>query len=141
MATKPAWLYQQSAVIPFLKRGETLEVVLITAKSSGDWIIPKGVIERDMTPAESAAMEALTEAGVRGIVSEKLVSEYEYQKWGGTCHVQVFAMEVTEVLSTWEEENSRNRRIVEAAEAVSLVKPLLKDVLSKFVLQNSAKMP
>ena len=132
MATKPAWLYRQSAVIPFLKSGETLEVVLVTSKSSGDWIIPKGVIERDMTPGESAAEEALTEAGVRGIVSEKLVSEYEYQKWGGTCHVQV--------LKTWEEKNSRDRRIVEASEAVSLVKPLLRDVLNKFVLQNLAQM-
>lgn len=135
MADKPAWLYKQSSVIPFLQTEEGLKVVLITSNSSGHWIFPKGVIERGMTPAESAAKEALEEAGVAGEVSDEMIAEYEYEKWGGVCHVQVFALEVSEVLETWEEMGHRQRKIVEVAEAMTLLKPALKEILEKFIRQ------
>ena len=137
MARKPAWLYRQSAVIPYLVHEDVLKVVLITSNSSRRWIIPKGIIEQHMTASESAAKEALEEAGVLGIASEAMTAEYEYEKWGGICHVQVFPMEVAEVLDCWDEMHFRERRIVEAEEAVSLVKPVLRGVLEKFVLQYS----
>jgi 8-oxo-dGTP pyrophosphatase MutT (NUDIX family) len=133
MAEKPAWLYQQSAVIPFLRVEGVLNVVLITSNSSGHWVFPKGVIERDMTPEESAAKEALEEAGVAGTVSDEMISVYEYEKWGGTCHVQVFPLAISEVLETWDEMNQRQRKIVEASEAIDLVKPALKHILEEFV--------
>ena len=135
MKGKPAWLYRQSAVIPYLEDAGVLKVVLITSNSSGHWIIPKGVIEKDMTPEESAAKEAFEEAGVTGIVSEEMISEYDYEKWGGICHVQVFPFEVLEVLETWEEMNHRNRKIVDASEAVTLVKPILRSVIGEFIQQ------
>jgi 8-oxo-dGTP pyrophosphatase MutT (NUDIX family) len=90
---KPAWMFKQSGVIPFRVVDDTIEVVLITSRSSGKWGIPKGIIERDLSPQDSAAKEAHEEAGVVGNVTDRVVAEYEYQKWGGTCKVQVFAME------------------------------------------------
>jgi 8-oxo-dGTP pyrophosphatase MutT (NUDIX family) len=77
---KPAWMFKQSGVIPFRVVDDTIEVVLITSRSSGKWGIPKGIIERDLSPQDSAAKEAHEEAGVVGNVTDRVVAEYEYQK-------------------------------------------------------------
>lgn len=135
MADKPEWIYRQSAAIPYFEADGQLQVVLITANSSKRWIIPKGIVERDMTPAASAAKEALEEAGVEGKISDKKICEYEYQKWGGDCHVQVFPLHVSKVLDEWDEMEVRDRQIVAATEAVAMVKPVLQDVMAKFVEQ------
>jgi 8-oxo-dGTP pyrophosphatase MutT (NUDIX family) len=129
---KPAWMFKQSGVIPFRVVDDTIEVVLITSRSSGKWGIPKGIIERDLSPQDSAAKEAHEEAGVVGNVTDRVVAEYEYQKWGGTCKVQVFAMAVTTVLDEWDEKQVRSRKIVTLAEAIELVKPELTEVLKQF---------
>lgn len=132
MSDKPAWLFRQSAAIPFLWEGDVLKIVLITSNSSGNWIIPKGVVERGLTPAESAAQEALEEAGVSGEISADLVAKYKYEKWGGTCHVEVFALQVAEVLTEWDEMNARDRTIVAVEEALAIVKPSLREILAEF---------
>jgi 8-oxo-dGTP pyrophosphatase MutT (NUDIX family) len=135
---KPAWMFNQSGVIPFLIADRAIQVVLITSRSSGKWGIPKGIIERNMSPQDSAAKEAHEEAGVVGNVADRAVAEYEYRKWGGVCKVQVFALEVTEVLAEWDEMHVRNRTIVPLAEAIELVKPELTEVLKQFQNPRSA---
>jgi 8-oxo-dGTP pyrophosphatase MutT (NUDIX family) len=131
--SKPAWLYAQSAVIPYITKGDSgIEVVLVTSKSSCRWGIPKGIIERNMTPQDSAAQEALEEAGVVGHVSPQAIAHYEYAKWGGICHVEVFMLKVTDVRARWQEIYERERMIVEVNRAIELVKPELKEVLRKF---------
>ncbi len=129
---KPAWMFNQSGVIPFLMTDRAIQVVLITSRSSGKWGIPKGIIERNLSPQDSAAKEAHEEAGVVGNVTDRVMATYEYHKWGGVCKVQVFALEVTEVLAEWDEMNDRNRTIVPLAEAIELVKPELTEVLKQF---------
>lgn len=112
---------RQSAAIPFRRRGGRLEVLLITSMSRGAWIVPKGLVESDLSDADSAAKEAEEEAGVRGRVGHKAVGSYEYQKWGGTCVVRVFDLEVEAELDDWPERRDRRRRwtrVDEAAEAV-----------------------
>ena len=76
---------------------------MITSRKRKRWVIPKGVKEPDLSAAASAAKEALEEAGIRGMVSTKPVGSYRYEKWGGICTVQVFAMAVDSVLVEWEE--------------------------------------
>ena len=132
MVKKPDWLFPQSAVIPYLKTNDTIEIVLITSSSKNGWTIPKGTIERFLSPEESAAKEALEEAGVTGKVISTLVSKYEYKKWGGTCNVRVYPMEVLEIRETWEEQSERERVIVKISEAITLVKPILTPVIEKF---------
>ena len=90
MTPKPNWIFRQSAVIPYRKENDRIEIILITSRSSKHWIFPKGIIEPNMTPESSAAKEALEEAGVIGKSSSTLISEYEYKKWGGFCNVQVY---------------------------------------------------
>ncbi len=132
MAKKPSWLFQQSAVVPYIKNDEIIKVVIVSSSSKKGWTIPKGTIEKFLSPEESAAKEALEEAGITGKVNSKIITEYEYKKWGGTCYVTVFPMEVFEIKETWEEQNQRERVIVEISEAITLVKPILAPVMEKF---------
>jgi phosphohistidine phosphatase len=117
MAKTPDWMYRQSAVIPWRRGRSGLEVLLVTSRSGKRWVPPKGVIERGMSAPDSAAKEALEEAGVRGKVDERPLGSYSYRKWSGTCTVEVYAMEVTEELSAWPEASSRRREWVSRREA------------------------
>ncbi len=132
MAKSPMYSLEQSAVIPFITKKGITEIVLITSSSSKNWVIPKGGIERWMTPEKSAAKEALEEAGVIGVVSETMVAEYEYTKYGNPCHVGVYSLAVSKVLANWAEMNKRDRRIVEVDKAIRLIKKEQKAVLEAF---------
>jgi phosphohistidine phosphatase len=105
MRTRPDYYYRQSAVIPYRPRsGGGVEILLITTRKRRRWIVPKGVVEPDLEPAESAVKEAFEEAGIRGSVAREPIGAFEYVKWGGTCRVSVFPMEVDEVLASWPED-------------------------------------
>jgi phosphohistidine phosphatase len=110
MQSKPAWFYRQSGVIPYRVVEGSYEILLITSRRWGRWIIPKGVVEPGFTAAESACKEAQEEAGILGCVSAAPVGEYQYEKWLGECTVQVFALEVHTVWDTWPEAAERKRQ-------------------------------
>ena len=102
---KPEYYYYQSAVIPYRKnKKEKFDILLIKSRSGKHWIVPKGIIEPDMSAHKSAEKEAREEAGILGKASDKLLGEYQYKKWGGTCSVKVFKMKVETELDTWEED-------------------------------------
>lgn len=103
MNIPPNHYYLQSAVIPFRMKNELLQICLITSRKKRRWVIPKGVIEPDLTPLASAAKEALEEAGIKGRIFANAIGTYQYEKWHGTCSVEVFVMHVEEVLDTWDE--------------------------------------
>lgn len=132
MAKKPDWLYKQSAVIPYIRNGISIDIVLVTSRSKSGWVLPKGVIQRFMSPEDSAAKEALEEAGVVGNVDSTPVADYDYVKWKGTCNVKVFSLEVTEILESWDEMEKRERIVVNLEEAIEKVKHEQKSSLMKF---------
>ncbi|MBF0296806.1 MAG: NUDIX hydrolase [Magnetococcales bacterium] len=101
MSQYPDYYYNQSAVIPVRGRGQELRILLITSRTGKRWIIPKGIIEPDLSPADSAAKEALEEAGIAGEVLPEPIGRYRYDKWGGTCDARVFVMRVEEVHEQW----------------------------------------
>lgn len=117
----PVWFFEQSAVIPWRRHHRGIEVLLITSAQKKRWIIPKGVIESGMGARASAGKEALEEAGVEGIISDERIGVYVYKKWNGNCRVQVFSMQVTEILEHWDEENVRKRQWVGIQQAHELV--------------------
>jgi 8-oxo-dGTP pyrophosphatase MutT (NUDIX family) len=121
-ATVPPWFYRQSAVIPFRRRAGAVDVLMVTSRSGRRWIVPKGIIEPDLSPADSAANEAWEEAGVRGSMRPGAVGTYQYQKWGGTCTVEVFALDVERLEDAWPEQDLRQRRWVGLDEAAELVR-------------------
>jgi len=119
---RPAYYYTQSAVIPFRRTPQGKEV-LITGSSSGrHWVVPKGIVDPGLSPAESAAVEAREEAGVEGIICDRSLGTFSYEKWGAVCEVEVYAMEVTHILSmdVWEESH-RQRTWVPAETAAAML--------------------
>ena len=132
MKTRPPWFYKQAAVIPYRRIGVELEILLTTSKG-GHWIIPKGIIDPGETAIESACKEAYEEAGIEGRADPRIIGEYQYNKWGGICVVQVFAMEVTKVLDSWPEAYVRERKWLGKDAAVKAVgKSHLKELIRNF---------
>ena len=117
----PLWFYNQSAVIPYRIIHEEIEVLLITSRRRKHWIIPKGVIDLGSSAGESAAREAYEEAGIKGRLSDSPIGEYQYKKWGGTCTVKVFTLEVQTVLETWPEASTRQRQWLTVKDAAQTV--------------------
>jgi len=125
--------YLQSAVIPFRIKKNRIKILLITSLKTKQWIFPKGIIEEDLTPQQSALQEASEEAGVEGKVLNIMLGEYSYEKWGGICVVKVFPMYVTKVLDDWPEADQRKRMWVSPEEAARLInKKKLQRSLNKF---------
>ncbi|MDQ6950877.1 MAG: NUDIX domain-containing protein [Mariprofundales bacterium] len=120
---RPAYYYRQSSVIPYRRATHGLEVLLMGSSKKHHWGVPKGIHEPGMSAQESAAKEAVEEAGVRGRIDQRLLGVYDYEKWGNCCRVEVFAMEVTELLAEdlWQESH-RGRQWVAVETAVGMVK-------------------
>lgn len=121
MSKRPDHYYRQSGVIPFRKRKGKLELLMVTSTGKKRWVIPKGVKEPHLSPRKSAMKEAWEEAGIRGKVSRPAIGDYRYRKWGGTCTVKVFAMEVSKVVRDWEE-SFRDREWFSHREALRRIK-------------------
>ncbi len=96
---------RQAAAIP-IQGGR---ICLITSSNGKRWVIPKGLIEVDQSAGQTALQEAWEEAGVVGVLQPHPVGAYLYEKYGGTCHVTVFALHVTEVSDNWPERDLRQR--------------------------------
>ncbi len=108
---------RQSGVIPVLDN----RLVLITSRKSDRWIIPKGYIEKGLSPADSAAKEAYEEAGLIGVVHRQQAGQYRYRKFGKLYSVKVYPLFIETMLDEWEEMHTRNRKLVTPAEAVEMV--------------------
>ncbi len=121
MKTKPDYFYIQSGVIAFRMRGGEMQVLLITSTGGKRWVIPKGIVEPGLSASVSAAKEAEEEAGLEGTVYPTPMGTYQCEKWGGTCTVEVFLMEVVEVWDDWPE-SFRRRQWMTIEEAAALVR-------------------
>jgi 8-oxo-dGTP pyrophosphatase MutT (NUDIX family) len=108
-----SWL-RQAGAIPV--KGDT--VCLVTSSSGKRWVIPKGLIDPGMTAGETALQEAWEEAGLVGVLDPDPVGTYFYDKWGGTYHVTVFLMRVTEAAEDWPEWSVRERAWVSVKQAL-----------------------
>lgn len=128
--TRPDWCYRQSGVIPWRMKDGVLEILLITNRPGTRWVIPKGIVEPDLSPAESAAKEAWEEAGIKGLLSTQPAGRYDYRKWGGTCRVEVFHMQVMEICDAWPEQDIRYREWLAPDTATGrIAEPELRDML------------
>lgn len=131
----------------FMKDGPDIEILLITSRESGRWIIPKGWPMKKRKPFEAAAIEAWEEAGVRGTVSKQPVGRYTYLKElddgdVAPCIVDVFQIEVTEVRSDFKEMGERLLAWVSPDEAARRVREVeLKSLLADFKPRRMKKNP
>jgi len=120
---RPAYYYQQSSVVPFRYQDGRLEVLIVGSSKRKHWVIPKGIHDPGLSAQESAAKEAMEEAGVVGEVYTEPTGQYSYPKWDATCQVVVYPMRVTGILaeSEWPERH-RGRRWVSVTEAADTVR-------------------
>ena len=109
--------FSQSAVIPYRLSKNGLEILLITSIKKKHWIVPKGYVEFNLTPFESAKKEAYEEAGILGSNETIEVGTFKLNKPVGTCLIKVFTMEVHEVLDDYPEKNDRKSKWVTPEEA------------------------
>lgn len=117
---------RQVAALPFRVRAGVLEVMLITSRETGRWIIPKGWAQSGRKAHAASAREAREEAGIFGKITKRPIGTFRYQKRLSpeqevTCKVQVFPFEVGEVLSEWPEQADRQRCWLSLAEAIHRV--------------------
>jgi len=131
--SRPAYYYRQSSVVPFRRRKKRLEVLVISSSKQKHWVIPKGIHDPGLSAQQSAAKEAFEEAGVEGLVLDRMIASYSYDKWDATCDVAVYPMEVTNEISdsTWEERH-RTRQWVSVEQAASMV---LNDDVKRIIAQ------
>jgi len=122
---KTAKTVQQVAALPFVLRDGGFEVMMITARRDGRWILPKGWPEQGEAYCDGAAREAGEEAGVVGHVQASPIGEFTYQKamrqgYTVPSQVFVFALRVHETHDSWPEKSTRKRRWVALTEAAEL---------------------
>ena len=132
-------IIEQSGVIPFFLEDGKIKIVLVTSRGSGEWIIPKGMLEENMTIEQSAANEALEEAGVEGKIGNNVFSEYNYQKWQSKFLVKIYLLKVETIHQVWDEIKFRNIKIVDLFEALKIIKPDQLQVLKDFANYISQK--
>ena len=122
--------YRQSAALAYrIKKGK-LRFLLVTSTNSKRWVLPKGMIERGLTAAQSAAKEAFEEAGIVGKTEKKKAGRYVYEKWGSACDVRVYPMRVSKELRRFPERQIRQRKWMSARAAAALVdEPELRKII------------
>lgn len=115
---------QFSALCYRLRRGR-VEVLLITSRGSGRWIVPKGWPIDGLTPAASAAQEAWEEAGVEGKEYDRCLGLYAYSKSvdgnGLPIVAMIYPVKVNSLASDFPEEGQRVRKWFSQKKAASLV--------------------
>ncbi|QUS36824.1 NUDIX domain-containing protein [Falsirhodobacter algicola] len=107
------------------------QILLITSRETGRWVIPKGWPMEDRTPAGAAAQEAWEEAGVRGDVASVPIGSFLYDKVMSRrknavvslrTRVRVFALKVRALEKDYPERKQRRRRWVSCSKAARLVR-------------------
>ncbi len=117
-----------------------IEILLITSRDTGRWVLPKGFIEKRETSYRAAQREALEEAGVVGKVRKKPVGHYAYLK-DGQRHVVVAAhlLRCESQTKKFREQRQREMIWVEVRNAAEMVdEPELQTIL--ILLQNSSPL-
>lgn len=118
---------EQVAALPLQQsKKKGLRLLMVTSRTTGRWVLPKGWTEEGMTPWETAALEALEEAGAEGRVMPETIGAYSYGKVldNGNilpCRVSVYPLAVETLHDKWKESAERSRDWFPPAEAAELV--------------------
>ena len=117
--------------------GDDKEVLLVTSRGTGRWIIPKGWPIRGLASSQAALQEAWEEAGVKGATTKSdPIGSYGYDKTMGSglpipIETLVYSVSVNELENDFPEAGQRERRWVSPSEAANLVdEPELKSILN-----------
>ncbi len=119
-------------------RDGKVQILLITSRGTGRWIIPKGWPMDGATPSAAAATEAFEEAGVEGRISDVVLGVFSYQKnmpdeENMPCIAAVFPLEVKKTHEKWPEAKERRRKWFSQKKAAEMVsEPELAQLIRSF---------
>ena len=128
----------QFAALCYRVHKDEVQVLLITARQSGRWIIPKGWPMDGKTPGESALAEAWEEAGVKGKVIGQSLGLFSYHKDIDTnrempCVAMVYPVKVKTLAKSFPEYGQRKRKWFSPKKAALKVsEPELAHILKVF---------
>ncbi len=129
---------QYAALCYRAQRGK-LQILMITSRDTGRWIIPKGWPMPGRSPAECAAQEAWEEAGVKGDTTPISQGAYLYNKALGPrmavpCTVEVYPLRVERLAAQFPEKGQRRRKWFSPEKAaLKVAEPDLAQMLAGFV--------
>jgi uncharacterized protein len=118
---------EQYGALPYrYAAGGEVELLLVTSRETGRWIVPKGNRVPGLSPAQSAAREAFEEGGLEGEVAPEPIGSYRYvkQKKSGAvapASVLIYPMRVTRQLGDWPEKGQRQTAWFSLADAAASV--------------------
>jgi 8-oxo-dGTP pyrophosphatase MutT (NUDIX family) len=121
----------------FAAKGK-VEVLLITSRDTGRWVIPKGWPIHSADAPGGAAQEAWEEAGVKGEVAGPCIGLYSYDKVAADGSllptiVAVFPIRVAKLAARWPEKSDRTRKWFTPAKAAKKVaEPELANLIAGF---------
>lgn len=130
-------MLRQIGALPYRMTPAGAEVMLVTSRDTGRWVVPKGYPMPGLSSHAAAAQEAWEEAGVRGFPCAAAIGEFDYVKRRRRgdipARVRVFPLAVVAELDEWPERRQRTRRwfpLRDAADAVT--EPQLKRLIAGF---------
>ncbi len=122
----------QAGVIPVRQmEGGRTEFCLVTSRSTGEWIFPKGKVDPGEVATDTAVRETEEEAGLIGHLADpNPLGTYVYQKGGKSHEVVVYLFVIDKVESEWEEMDQRWRIFTDANFAAEMVPfPEVRDLI------------
>ncbi len=129
----------QFGVLPYRPREDgELEILLVTSRETGRWVIPKGNPMPRLTSRETAQSEAYEEGGVEGHIGQAPIGHFIYDKTRSSgrvvkAKVSVFPLEVTREHKDWPEKSQRRRQWFDREEAATNVgEPELQALIRRF---------
>jgi len=131
---------QQYGALCYRLNPETnaVEVLLLTSRDTGRWVIPKGWPMADKAAYEVAAQEALEEAGVLGTVGHDTLGHFDYSKgmkdgFAVDCRVQVYPLAFEDFAKKYKEKGQRKREWFRFDTAAGKVnEPMLRQIILNF---------
>lgn len=123
------------------------EVLLVTSRETGRWVVPKGWSMKGKSAAEAARREAWEEAGAEGRMTDVCLGVYAYTKVLGKdedvpCIVELYPLKVKSLARKFPERAQRRRRwfgLKKAAQRVD--EPELKALLLGFDPKRPKRKP
>ncbi|RME18602.1 MAG: NUDIX domain-containing protein [Alphaproteobacteria bacterium] len=145
MKTAPAAMRRQVAALCHRQTDTGREVLLITTRGTGRWMLPKGWPMAGKPDHEAARIEAWEEAGVRPArVAEKPFGAFDYVKNhdDGTserCLADAYPIEVETLAEDFPEAGQRRRQWVPVGKAADMAEDRgLRDLLRAFAASTTA---
>lgn len=128
----------QYAALCYRKTKGKVDVLLVTSRDTGRWVLPKGWPIKGLEPPQAAAREAFEEAGIEGAVFDQCLGHFSYLKRLNTgedlpCTVAVYALKTARQLNRFPEKGQRQRKWFRPQKAALCVQePELQALLAAF---------